>query len=232
MAAVEHRRRPARTEWFWAELELCLPRQDVRDEAFVTRWRGGALTREELRAFAVEHELVVRAVAAAAYHAAGTADALLGEQLAIAALRAKADVARWLAFGRAVGAPTGEPSIVRDATAACARAVIGSAVRPLAATLVALWVVERATAAFVPPQAARLFARYGIDPGGAVWFDRHVAGGALATLEAAIEGQLDRADPFALLAGARATAQAHAEFCDALTGASSPSPAVEEAAIR
>lgn len=206
MDAVEGRRSPAQTEWFWAELELTRLRADLAEHPYLVAWRRGGLTRADLMAFATEHEHVVAATAAATHRVAERSEGLLGDRLAVAKCEAEADVVHWRAFATAVCGVTPEHVEPAVETVRCARALTAAPACSVSTALVALWAVASAGAELVVSPMASLFKHYGIDAAGAVWFDRRLAAtDHLAFLEAAVEGALAGEDALAVLAAARTT---------------------------
>jgi hypothetical protein len=129
----------------------------------------------------------------------------------------KADVVRWRAFAAATGWHDSEAWASRPArlttTARCA-AVVGGAAPG------ALWAWTVSQLELMPLQAARLFARYGLDPGGAVWFDhRPAAHRGLDLIEADLERAAHHDDPFPLLRAAQEGFVAIGELFDGLQAA-------------
>jgi pyrroloquinoline-quinone synthase len=144
------------------EIEAARQRWDVLRHPFYEQWSEGALSRDELGAYAGQYRHAVVALAEA------SASADLGEH----AEEEAAHVALWDDFVRAAGGdvdatPTAE-------TRACARAWAGRG-RSRAEHLVALYAIESAQPAISATKRDGLLRHYGFAPGPATaYFDVHM----------------------------------------------------------
>jgi hypothetical protein len=221
MSSVERRVLPSRSEWVLAEMELRRRAAGLPRHACVVAWQSGALSRHDLMVFAGEYDRVVGALAAAARRVAVQAGG--GPQGGLEAVAAdlEADVERWRAFAVATGWHDAGAWQRRRApsatTARSAASVAGAPDGGAGATLATLWAGMTTQLALAPPQAVRLFASYGVDPAGAVWFDhRPEARRWLPVIEADLAGAALDGDPYVLLRAVRLGFAATTELFDAL----------------
>jgi pyrroloquinoline-quinone synthase len=168
----------------WTRLDRQARALNVLEHPFYTRWSAGALSREDLAAYAGEYRHAVVALAdATAAAAAAAPDAEERARLAEHAREEAAHVELWDRFARAVDA-----DLDRDPapeTAACARVWAGLG-RSYAGHLAALYAIESAQPAVAATKAAGLREHYGLDtPDATAYFDVH----AVRDIEHAAEGR-------------------------------------------
>lgn len=214
MTAVEERRLPPRTEWVWAELELQRGACGLGAHPYVTGWREGRLTHDDLRVFAAEQERVVLATSAVAQRAAAGATGRLHARLATVAADLTADVHRWRAFADVVGRAGSRPL---GLAASWERAAGGASGRAIGTVIGALWGVTVAHLDVAPGLAPALAERYGVETASRGWFERRPStSDRLAILEAIIDGTLAPQDPYPALLGAKGAFAAVHDGFDAL----------------
>jgi pyrroloquinoline-quinone synthase len=140
---------------------------NVLEHPFYERWSAGALTPEDLAAYAGEYRHAVVALAEATRSAAD-----LLPDLAAHAAEEEAHVELWDRFAHSVGADLEREPLPE--TVACARAWAGYR-RSLAGHLVALYAIESAQPAISATKAAGLRLHYGLDtPDATAYFDLHM----------------------------------------------------------
>jgi pyrroloquinoline quinone (PQQ) biosynthesis protein C len=195
--------RSARTEWFWAELELIEAGWRPVAHPFFVALGDGELDRAAIADYAGEHDHLLVAVAQAAGEAATAADGLLQETLACHAAHRHSQIERWRTFAAAAGWVRSAWHYAEDpyeTSVRCASAVAsGGDLAPMLVTLHAFARAECEVAAAVRPVLSDI---YGLRAAGALaFFDAAQGDGAgeRARIEAALEGLLPCSDPYKML---------------------------------
>jgi hypothetical protein len=206
VAEVAACRHPPSSEWFWSELALLRERWNVLAHPFCVRWSAGEATRSDLEAYAREHDHLIVALAVASRNAAAKASGLLGEALGAHAAEEEAQVELWRAYARGIGLrPDGALDDAQRTTVECARRWVGDPSRSLAIDLVTLHAVESPRPELDGEPATAYFR-------GQAQLDKVRA----ALAQAALQGLLAAADPFALLAHVQAVHRDYWAVLDAL----------------
>jgi pyrroloquinoline quinone (PQQ) biosynthesis protein C len=228
MNEVRTDRHPVDREWFWTELRLLRERWNVLRHPFYVRWTSGALIRRDLQIYAEEYDHLVVALAVISRHAADKASDLLADALSRHAEEERAHIELWRAFASATGwcresywayASDPLPETIR-----CARDWVGEKSRPLGTDLVTLYVIEAPQPKIARSKLQGLLDAYGFREGSATqYFRLHIEldRDHAALAQAALEGCLRSADPFALLAQADAVHRAYWAMLDGVQRACS-----------
>lgn len=216
MAEIDHRR-----DWWGA----------VR-HPFYARWSAGALTGEDLQAYAAEHQHVAATLADVTHRAAALADGLLREELLRQVAERDRELELWCEFAVATGWPRSAgwwfgADPLPETELSTAR-WMGDAERPLATHLVTLYALETAVADVARPLLDALQGGYGFSRSLSVaYFERRLRGdaGAAGLVEAGLTGLLPVADPFVLLRHAEVSYRAYWELLDGVARiVTSPAP--------
>jgi pyrroloquinoline quinone (PQQ) biosynthesis protein C len=222
MAEIDHRR-----DWWAAERH-----------PFYVRWSAGALTAEDLQAYAAEHHHVAATLADVTHRAAALADGLLRQELRRDLVERDHELEMWCEFAVAAGWPRSagwwfgaDPLPETELSAA---RWTGDAERPLASHLVTLYALETAVADVARPLLDALLGCYGFSCSASVaYFERRLRGdaGTAGLIEAGLTGLLPVADPFVLLRHAEVSYRAYWELLDGvLRVVTSPAPPAPRAA--
>lgn len=206
------------TEWFWVELALVRERWRPTRHPFLDRLEWGELPADELAVFVSEHDHVLVAVAELARRAVRMTEGLLADALAEHARAGESAITRWRRLAREVGW-SGHTAMYYaedpyEGTTTCARLIDGAGC-DVAGHLVTLHGLACADhELWTALDRRRDRHRPGRADAGSVERRAAAREAGIARLQAAVEGALDRADPFAVIARGGAVARAYWHLLD------------------